>query len=126
MSDEFVVEEETADNIKTPWLNNKAYDILKYLALVLLPALGTMYFALANIWGLPAAEQVVGTIVVVDTFLGVIIRYASKQYEGSDARFDGEMVVVPQKDGPTLYSMELNVDPATLADKSEVSFKVTS
>jgi hypothetical protein len=122
MSDEFPVEPE---EIKTPWLTNKTYDILKYLALVLLPALGTMYFALASIWGLPAAEQVVGTIVVVDTFLGVILRYAARQYESTDAKFDGNIVVTPTETG-SLYSLELNGDPEELQGKHEVVFKVTS
>ena len=53
-------------------MNNKVYDVLKWIAMYLLPALGTLYFALAGIWGLPYGEQIVGTITAVDTFLGVI------------------------------------------------------
>ena len=54
-------------------MNNKAYDVLKWIAMYLLPALGTLYFALASIWGLPYGEQIVGTITAIDTFLGVIL-----------------------------------------------------
>lgn len=61
-------------------LSNRAYDILKWIAQYLLPALGTLYFALANIWGLPYGEQVVGTITAVDTFLGVILGISSMSY----------------------------------------------
>lgn len=61
-------------------LNNKVYDVLKWIALYLLPAIGTLYFALAGIWGLPYGEQVVGTITAVDTFLGVILGISSSQY----------------------------------------------
>lgn len=61
-------------------LNNKVYDILKWIAQYLLPALGTLYFALAGIWGLPYGEQVVGTITAVDTFIGVILGLSSMQY----------------------------------------------
>lgn len=61
-------------------MSNKLYDILKWVAQILLPALGTLYFALASIWGLPYAEQVVGTITAVDAFLGVILGISSKQY----------------------------------------------
>ena len=61
-------------------MNNKTYDILKWIAQYLLPALGTLYFALASIWGLPFGEQVVGTITAVDTFLGVILGISSSQY----------------------------------------------
>ena len=62
-------------------LSNKAYDILKWIAQILLPAVGTLYFALAGIWGLPYGEQVVGTITAVDTFLGVVLGISSSQYK---------------------------------------------
>lgn len=61
-------------------LNNKAYDVLKWVAMYLLPAAGTLYFALAGIWGLPYGEQIVGTITAVDTFLGVLLGISSAQY----------------------------------------------
>ena len=59
---------------------NKMYDILKWIAQYFLPAVGTLYFALAGIWGLPCGEQVVGTITAVDTFLGVLLGISSAQY----------------------------------------------
>lgn len=62
-------------------LNNKVYDILKWIALYLLPALGTLYFALSGIWGLPYGEQVVGTITAADTFLGVLLGISSANYK---------------------------------------------
>ena len=61
-------------------LSNKAYDILKWIAMYLLPAAGTLYFALAGIWGCPYGEQIVGTITAVDTFLGVLLGISSAQY----------------------------------------------
>lgn len=61
-------------------MNNKTYDTLKWIAQYLLPALGALYFALAGIWGLPYGEQIVGTIVAVDTFLGVILGISTVQY----------------------------------------------
>lgn len=61
-------------------LNDKLYNVLKWVAQFLLPALGTLYFALAGIWGLPYGEQVVGTIVAVDTFLGVILGISTSNY----------------------------------------------
>ncbi len=61
-------------------LSDKAYDILKWVALVLLPALGALYFGLAGIWGFPYGEQIVGTITVLDTFLGVILGISTIQY----------------------------------------------
>lgn len=61
-------------------LNNKVYDVLKWIALYLLPALGTLYFALAGIWSFPCGEEVVGTITAVDTFLGVLLGISSANY----------------------------------------------
>ena len=63
-------------------MSNRTYDVLKYIAQVVLPALGTLYFALAGIWGLPYGEQIVGTITAVDTFLGVLLRISSNAYYG--------------------------------------------
>lgn len=62
-------------------MSNKVYDVLKWIAQILLPALGTLYFALAGIWNFPYAEQVVGTVMAVDTFLGVILGISSKKYK---------------------------------------------
>ena len=61
-------------------MSNKVYDVLKWIAQILLPAIGALYFALANIWGLPYGEEIVGTITAVDAFLGVILGISSKQY----------------------------------------------
>lgn len=61
-------------------LSNKAYDILKWIAQILLPALGTLYFALAGIWGFPYGEQIIGTITAVDVFLGVLLGISSANY----------------------------------------------
>ena len=61
-------------------MSNKVYDVLKYIALILLPALGTLYFGLSRIWGLPYGEQVVGTITVVDTFLGALLGISTANY----------------------------------------------
>ena len=61
-------------------MSNKTYDVLKFIAQILLPALGTLYFALASIWGLPYGEQIVGTITAVDAFLGAILGISTKKY----------------------------------------------
>lgn len=62
-------------------MSDKMYDILKWVAQILLPALGTLYFALASIWGFPYAEQIVGTITAIDTFLGVLLGISTKQWK---------------------------------------------
>lgn len=62
-------------------LTNKAYDVLKWIAMYFLPALGTLYFALAGIWGFPYGEQIVGTLTAIDTFLGVILGISTSNYK---------------------------------------------
>lgn len=61
-------------------MSNKMYDLLKKLALIILPGLGTLYFTVAGFWGLPYAEQVVGTIAAVSTFLGVVLDASARKY----------------------------------------------
>ena len=68
-------------------MSNKVYDVLKWIAMYLLPALGTLYFAIASIWGFPYGEQIVGTITAIDTFLGVILGISTAQY---NKRVDGK------------------------------------
>lgn len=61
--------------------NNKVYDVLKWITILVLPGLGTLYFALAAIWGLPYGEQITGTINAVVTFGGAILGISSAQYK---------------------------------------------
>ena len=61
-------------------MSNKTYDVLKWIAMVVLPAIATLYFALAGIWGFPYGEEIVGTITAVDTFLGVLLGISSTKY----------------------------------------------
>lgn len=61
-------------------MSNKTYDVLKFIAQIGLPALGTLYFALASIWGLPFGEQIIGTITAVDVFLGALLGISSKNW----------------------------------------------
>ena len=65
-------------------ISNKVYDVLKWIAQYLLPALGTLYFALSTIWGFPYGEQVVGTITAIDAFLGAILGLSSATYYKND------------------------------------------
>lgn len=70
-------------------MNNKVYDVLKWIAMYLLPALGTLYFALSGIWGLPYGEEIIGTLTAVDTFLGVLLGISTAQYNKKIAK-EGE------------------------------------
>jgi len=61
-------------------MSNKAYDIIKWIVVIVLPAIATLYFALAGIWGLPYGEEIVGTITAIDTFLGAVMMISTAQY----------------------------------------------
>lgn len=61
-------------------MNNKIYDVLKWIALVVLPALTALWLTLANIWGFPYAEAIGATMAAVTTFLGAILGVSSVQY----------------------------------------------
>lgn len=61
-------------------MNSKIYDVLKYVAQIILPALATLYLTLAGIWGLPFGEAISGTIMAIDTFLGVALKISTNNY----------------------------------------------
>ena len=71
-------------------LSDKVYDILKWLVIIVLPACGTLYAALAAVWGWAFAEQVVTSITAVDTFLGAVLCISTANYNGGDSNADGE------------------------------------
>ena len=99
--------------------DSKIYDTLKWIAQFLLPALGTLYFTISSIWGLPYGEQVLGTITAIDLFLGAILGLSSSKYEG-----DGTMIVDTSNPDRDIYRMELSNPVETLSDKDSVVFKV--
>lgn len=70
-------------------LSDKTYNILKWIAQVILPALGTFYAALVPLWGLPYGDQIVGTILAIDTLLGAVLGLSSKKY--NDATKSAEL-----------------------------------
>lgn len=117
---------QTDSNLPQPaglLFNNKAYDLIKFMALVLLPGIGALYFGVAAIWGLPYAEEVVGTIVVVDTFLGGLTGLTAAQYKNSDARFDGN-IDLSEGDEPGTTDMRVRLTPEAVLGKDEVVVKI--
>lgn len=73
-------------------MSNETYDILKRIAMYLLPALGSLYFGLSRIWDLPYANEIVGTITLIDTFLGSLLGISNMQYqkESDDENWSSE------------------------------------
>lgn len=106
--------------------HNKAYDVLKFIAQIFLPAFGTFYFALAQTWGLHNGVEVVGTVTAVDAFLGVLLGLSSSVYKKSESRFDGEINVTQTIDGIKQAALVLKnyADPADVVKQKEVTFKV--
>jgi hypothetical protein len=104
-------------------LSSGVYDVLKSVAQIWLPAAGTLYFTLAQLWGLPSAEEVSGTILAVDTFLGVILGISSNTYRSSGAAYDGTMAITDDGDGGSMLRMK-SVDLEALATKQVITFRV--
>ena len=69
-------------------LDNKTYDILKYVALFFLPALATLVLTLTNIWDIPHGEAIAATITALDTFLGALLKLSSNNYYAAANELD--------------------------------------
>lgn len=109
---------------KTPLLSDKMYVILKFVAMILLPAVGSAYFALAQIWHLPKANEVNGTILVIDTLLGGILGLSTSQYNRSGVKYDGNLVVEEPASGKQVYSLVIHSDVNKINEQKELVLKV--
>lgn len=101
-------------------MGSKTYDRMKKLVQIVLPAISSLYFGLASIWGLPSADKVVGSIAVFTTFLGVLLGISNSQYKAS---YDG-VVNVGQNEGKKTFFLDLNSDPNKITEKKELKFRV--
>lgn len=104
-------------------VKNTTYDRLKFAAVILLPSLGTLYFALGGIWHFPAVEQVVGTITAIDTALGAVVAKLSSSYSPET---DG-VINVNGLDENGIPQIALNVNhPDDWSGKNSINLKVES
>lgn len=104
---------------------NHVYDKLKIVCLYVLPAVATLYFTLASIWDwMPYAEQVVGTIAAVETFLGALLGISTKKYNEQTEKSDGTISVDTSDPEKDVVEMNLNVPVDMLGEKDQVVFKV--
>ena len=108
----------------TPLFNSKVYDALKWVALVALPAVGVLYFGLAEIWGLPYAVQIMGTTAALDTFLGVVLGISNHNYKQSEARFDGSVMVDTSNPNKDVLTFNLKQPADELSEKDSVELKI--
>ena len=102
-------------------LSNKVYDVIKWIAQYLLPALATLWITLAKIWNLPFGTEIGATITGIDLFLGAILGISSHNYQG-----DGTMTVDSSNEAKDIYSLNLNIPAEKLADKDRITFKVSN
>lgn len=106
-------------------LTNEIYNVVKFVAQTLLPAVGTLYFTLSGLWGLPNTEQVIGSVTAVDLFLGVILGISTVSFNKSDSKFDGTINVALDPDsGKKTFSLELDSSPEDLEHKDQVTFDI--
>lgn len=100
-------------------MNNKTYDRLKWIAMYFLPAIGTLYFALAGIWGFPYGEEVIGTTSALTIFLSIILGISSTQYHG-----DGKIRIDASNPGKNIYRIDFDGSPDELSEKDTVTLEV--
>ena len=104
--------------------DTKTYDFLKLLAQILLPSAATFYAAVALIWGLPYPEQVVATIVALDTFLGIILGISTAAYNKTEAATSDGTLKIDTSSPTDIYRFEMNVPLSELGDKKLVTLVV--
>lgn len=100
-------------------LSNKVYDILKWAAMIVLPAIATLYAALAGIWHFPYGDEIVGTIAAIVTFLGALLKISRSKYEG-----DGTLEIDTTNTDQDIYRLNINTPLEDLAGKKEILLKV--
>lgn len=104
--------------------SDRTYLFLKWFVSIVMPATATMYFTVAKLWGYDThIEQVMGTMVAINTFLGVVLGISNYNYNKDDGKYDGTMIVNKSEDGQ-VYKLDLKDDPIRLGTKNEVIFKV--
>lgn len=109
----------------TVQLSNGAYDNVKRAVTLVLPALGALYFGVAQIWGLPNGEEVVGTIAALNVFLGVLLNVSSHSYTSETDVSVGTIDIV-STDAGTQFKFSLDGPPDRLVDMQNAKFRVNS
>lgn len=106
-------------------LNNKAYDFLKWLITIFLPATGSLYFALSQVWHFPGAENVNGTINSICIFLGLLIGYSTRQYNRTTGAPDGDLIVTADPEtGEKYLGLGVNRSVEAMTTKDQVKLNV--
>ena len=105
-------------------MTNKTYDILKYIQQIVLPALATLYVGLAKFWNFPFPTEIAGTIMLVDAFMGVLLKLESNAYYKSGRDTDGVLMIDPNGDTEK-WLFQMNGTPIDeIAGKHQITLKV--
>lgn len=105
-------------------LNDKVYDVLKWITLIVLPACGSLYFGLSGIWGFPHGEEIVGSISVICLFLGSILGISTGQYNALPYDYDGQLELTQDAGGTELSNLVLNKPSDDMEDGEEIVLNV--
>ena len=104
-------------------LSNRVYDILKWLALYLLPGLSALYFAVSTIWGLPYGKEVVGTFAAITAFIATILGISTSTYNKID-HSDGTLEIDTENWDVDKYKLSLTTGLDDIQYKKEITLKV--
>ncbi len=107
-----------------PIFSNETYDYLKEFTQIWLPAMGALYFGLSEIWNFPNGTEVVGSIAILTTFFGTLLRVSTTRYNNSEAKFDGAIEAATDETGAKTLTFDFNVDPLDLDQKREITLKI--
>lgn len=107
-------------------MKNKTHDILKYIAMIWLPAFGTLVFALTDLWSVSWGQQAVGTIMALDTFLGVILGISTRTYNMAGGNFDGHLIVDQEDPLKDTYTLDLKTPLSEIPGKTDIRLKVAT
>ncbi len=61
-------------------INDRIYDVLKWVAMLFLPALAVLVKTVFTVWSIPYGDEISTTIMAVDAFLGAILGISTIQY----------------------------------------------
>ena len=102
-------------------ITNKSYDIIKWIVVIVIPAVITLYSTLGGIWDFPLVQEITGTLAAIDVFLGVIMKISSATY---NKEYDGVLHVDTVNDEATdKYLFEVD-DLDQLTNKDKITLKI--
>lgn len=112
-------------NAKKPLLADNVYRLLKNVAMVVLPAIGSFYFGLADLWSLPGGEKVAASCALLATLIGVLVKLGERSYDKSDASNNVGTIRVNSSEDGTIYQLDLGeTDPSVIDRSGKVVFNV--